>query len=368
MKFVFVSYSYDPGFKEPDAWFDQIGGYVGILSCLAKNNHEVIRIKQIGDNYTCEVNGVQYQFVNFGARSRHFPRKLHQLLKGLNPDIVVVHGLHNPLQVIQLRFSLPRNVKIMAQNHAEKPSSGIRKVLQRLADRYIGAYLFASKTMGMDWVKRGNLASAKKIHEVMEISSGFYPIDPSLARTKTGMTGDPSFLWVGRLDHNKDPLNVVKAFLRFTDSCPRARLYMIYHTEELLNDIKTILNIHSNGNTVTLVGKKPHDELLYWYNSADFMVSGSHYEGSGTAVCEAMSCGCVPILTNIFSFRAMTGDGRTGLLYEAGNQQQLLAALAKTERLDMTAEREKVLAFFESHLSFEAIAGKFEAIAAGLRV
>jgi len=367
MRFVFVSYDHSPGFNDPDAFFNQLDGYWGIMAKLALK-HSVTRIMQIGDTYEREYKGIQFRFVNFGAKSRRFPHKLHRLLKSLSPDVVIVHGLHNPLQVIQLRLTLGRGVKIIAQNHAEKPAAGIRKLLQRIADRHIDAYLFASREMGMDWVKRGNLANAKKIHEVMEVSSTFYLIGRSLAQVKTGAMGKPVFLWVGRLDQNKDPLNVVNAFLRYTDICPGARLYMIYHTEELLDDISNLLGKHPNGLAVTLVGRVPHNELLYWYNSADFILSGSHYEGSGTAVCEAMSCGCVPILTDIFSFRMMTNDCTIGLLYEAGDQQQLFTALVKSEQLDMPAERERALGFFKSTLSFQAIAKRFEEIAEDLLI
>ena len=38
--------------------------------------------------------------------------------------------------------------------------------------------------MGETWVKKGNLASEKKIHEIMEVSSVFYPIDKTLQDQK----------------------------------------------------------------------------------------------------------------------------------------------------------------------------------------
>jgi flagellin-specific chaperone FliS len=89
--------------------------------------------------------------------------------------VVFIQGLHFPLQIIQLRLLLGPGVKIIAQNHAEKPFSGLKKTLQKLAGRCINAYLFASYAMGAEWVTNGNLANASKIHEVMEVSSVFYP-------------------------------------------------------------------------------------------------------------------------------------------------------------------------------------------------
>ena len=364
---IYVSVTYQPSFNfdTPESWFKRTQAYSGILQCLAKEN-TVINLKQINYEGECIHKGVRYNFFNFDKKSSYFPWKLNRYIKGLKPDVVLVQGLHVPLQVIQLRLLLGQKVKIIAQNHAEKPLTGIKKYLQRLADRCIDAYLFASHDMGMDWVKKGNLGNPGKIHEVMEVSSIFYPIDRSLAMEKTGVQGRPIFLWVGRLDENKDPLNVIRAFLRFVNNEPGTRLYMIYHTEELLVPIKQLLNDDENGHAVTLIGKVDHDELLYWFNSADFILSGSFYEGSGTAICEAMSCGCMPIVTDIFSFRMITDDGRCGLLYEAGNEAALLSALKQTKQMDIGEKQKIGLDYFRTTLSFETIAGKIQEIVASL--
>ena len=45
-----------------------------------------------------------------------------------------------------------------------------------------------------------------------------------------------------------------------------------------------------------------------YYSAADVFISGSHYEGSGYALIEAMSAGLVPIVTDIPSFRSIAGD------------------------------------------------------------
>ena len=288
-------------------------------------------------------------------------------MKFLNPDIVVLQGLHHPVQLVQLRFILNKKTKIIAQHHAEKPFTGIKKYVQRIADNYVDAYLFASYAMGMDWVNKGNLASPQKIHEVMEVSSLFFPVEKVLAKSKTGVSGYPAFLWVGRINANKDPLNVVRTFLEFNINNPAARLYMIYHTEELLNEIKSLICENGNKGAIILIGKVPHDELIYWFNSADFIISGSHYEGSGTAVCEAMSCGCVPIVTDIFSFRMITDNGNCGLLYEAGSKDALLCALNQSLTLDIQKKRNRSLAYFNLKLSFEAIAKQIHEIARSLQ-
>jgi glycosyltransferase involved in cell wall biosynthesis len=367
MRFVFASYVYTPEFSQPQAWLKRINLYSGILEALSKTD-EVISIEQINYEGQFTNNGVDYRFLRFKRNAlRFFPFKLHQYISRLKPDVVFIQGLHFPLQVIQLRLTLGRDVKIIVQNHAEKPFSGLKKTLQKIAGRCVNAYLFASYDMGLDWVNNGNLASPSKIHEVMEVSSVFYPVDRTLACEKTEITGDKIFLWVGRLNDNKDPLTVVKAFLTFAEANPGVRLYMIYHTDELLKDINISLEANPNqADAIKLIGKVPHDDLLYWFNSADFIVSGSHYEGSGTAICEAMSCGCVPVVTDIPSFRMITDNGNCGLLYPAGNEQAMLSALNQTLKMDVEEKRKLTLAYFKNTLSFEAIAGKISKIAASL--
>jgi glycosyltransferase involved in cell wall biosynthesis len=218
----------------------------------------------------------------------------------------------------------------------------------------------------MEWAASGSMTSPNKLHEVMEVSSVFYPIDRETALAKTKISAQKNYLWVGRLNENKDPLNVIKAFLAFADHYPDANLYMLYHTEELLPEIKTLLTNHPNADKIILVGKVLNDEMLYWYNSANFIVSGSRYEGSGTAVCEAMSCGCVPVITDIHSFRSMTDNGNCGILYEPGNEQALLTALLHSQQIELNVYKQKVLDFFQETLSFKAIATKFHAIASSL--
>lgn len=365
MVYVFVTYNFSLDCDSPENWFKRTAPYVGILHALSEKN-TVINVKQINYEGDCIHLGIQYRFVNFGKKESHFPWKLNRYVKGLKPDIVFVQGFHVPLQVIQLRLLLGRKVKIITQNHAEKPQTGARKYLQRSASYCIDAYLFASRSMGIDWVNKGNLTDPGKIHEVMEVSSGFKPIERSIAVEKTKVKGKPVFLWVGRLNENKDPLNVVKAFLRFIDSEPSAHLYMIYHTDELLTPIQALLKSDKNKDAITLIGQVAHNELLYWYNCAEIILSGSHYEGSGTAICEAMACGCMPLVTDIFSFRMITDGGRCGLLYEARNEDALLAALKKTQQMDIKEKQQASLKYFKSNLSFEAIAHRIQAVAESL--
>src|SRR5207244_3769095 len=130
-------------------------------------------------------------------------------------------------------------------------------------------------------------------------SSFFRPEGKEAARKKLQITGSPVYLWAGRLEKNKDPMTVVTAFVRFQSLHPEARLYMIFQSEELLEEVKDVITTYHAEDCIRLIGKMEHQQMQTWFSSADFVVSGSHYEGGGIAIAEAMACGAIPLVTNI---------------------------------------------------------------------
>ncbi len=354
MRIIHLSYNYVPEYTDPEAWLKRISFSTGVLESMARYA-EVLGIYNINYDGVLHKKDVTYHFAKYNRWELLFPIQFNQYIKNLRPDVVIVHGLIFPWQVIMLQWQVGRKLKIIAQHHAEKPLRDVRQYIQRWADRYILAYLFCSFDLGQPWVERGQIRAEKKIKEIMGTSSPFFAMEKEVAKAKTNVVGDPVFLWVGGLDTNKDPLLVVHAFIRFLKINPSAKLYMIYQTFQLLNELQYVIDSTPGASeSIFLVGKVDNDQLLYWYNSGDFIISSSHYEGSGIAVCEGLSCGCIPILTDIPSFRMMTGQGRIGLLYKVGDQEALLTAFIASQGINRLAEKRVVLEQFEKKLSFDA--------------
>lgn len=361
MKLIFTSYAGVPEFDEPGLWLQRIEGYTGILESLTAM-HEVTGIERI--NYEGEYahKGVRYIFTRQNKKTVLFPRRIHGHIKQLRPDVVFINGFIFPLQLIQLRLQLGRKIKIIVINRSEKPGKGYRKLLQQMADRCVDAYLFTSHRFGYQWTDKGNIKDRKKIHEVFHGSSVFTPGDKQQAQKELGVSGSPVYLWVGRLNENKDPLTVIHAFSKFLQEHPSAILYMIYHETELLEAVRKAITENNMAGRVRLIGKVPHQALQAWFRAADFFISASHYEGGGIAVCEAMSCGCVPVVTAIDSFRLLTGEGEIGLLFQPGDEHSLLHALRQSLTLDIASASTKVLEQFNTHFSFNAIARKADVV------
>lgn len=351
MRIISTGYSKTYGYNDPATWLERINFYSGILDELAKQ-HDVSSIERIEYDGECIKNNVHYHFIPVKGSRVLFPARMHRLIRQKKPDVVLVNGLIFPLQVMQLRATLGKKPKIILLHRADKPFIGYKRHLQRIADKCIDAYLFTSSEFGDAWKENINV---KKIHEVIPVSSVFNERNNRTDQDENRY----KFLWVGNLNANKDPVTVINAFKKFKQHEDGANLYMIYQSDGLLEDIKRYVG---NDKSIQLVGKVEHSELQSWYNGADFIISSSHYEGGGVAVCEAMSCGCIPILTNIISFRKITGPGNCGLLFEAGNENDLFRCLLTTKEMDLKKERKKTIEQFNRELSFSAIAGKIEKV------
>lgn len=357
MKIVHVSYRRArSGYTNPGQWIRFLSFFTGILEALS-HHAQIVAIYHIDCEGVVSHNGVSYQFPGLTRWQLLFPFKLNASIARMQPDVVVVHGLIFSWQVLMLRCQVGKRTRIIAQHHSERPLKHFRRLFQKLADRHIKKYLFASYELGLQWVQAGLIRDKNKIQEVMVASSSFTPMEKGDARKITGVTGEKVFLWVGRLDVNKDPITVVRAFIAFSHANPGVSLYMIFQASELLGSVRALLP-DANAGAVHLIGKVEHEDLRYWYNSADYVVSGSHYEGAGIAVCEGISCGCIPVLTDIPSFRMMTNGGNLGVLYPAGKEAALVEALTKVSRLDMMCERRRALEWFRDNLSPEAIANR----------
>ena len=197
------------------------------------------------------------------------------------------------------------------------------------------------------------------VFEVLESTSRFTPGDAALARARTGLAGDPCFLWVGRLDDNKDPFTVLEAFSRAAAVLPGARLWMAYGEAPLRRRVERRIREDAVlSPRVRLLGTLPHEQVEWALRAADFLVLGSHREGSGYAVIEALACGTTPLVTEIPSFRRITGEGAHGALSPPGDAGAMAAAMVDWAGRDRGALRREARRHFERSLSSGAMGGQ----------
>jgi glycosyltransferase involved in cell wall biosynthesis len=97
---------------------------------------------------------------------------------------------------------------------------------------------------------------------------------------------------------------------------------------------------------VQLLGKVPPVELASMFNAHGILLQPSVMEGFPNAVCEAMLCGCLPIVSDITSMPSIVG-GEVGAVIRKRDVNELVAAIQRiqsfgaeeTDRLRTEARR-----------------------------
>lgn len=289
------------------------------------------------------------------------PRRLLERVRALAPTLIHVDGIVHPRGVRALAAALP-NVPILVQDHGTKCPAGWRRWWYRWGFAPIAGVTFTARPQAEPFMAARVLRADLPVFEVIEGSSPFTPGDRDAARAAAGMEGDPCLLWAGNLDANKDPLTVLDAVSHAAREIPGLRLYMCFRHASLLESVHA--RIASDPvllSRVHLLGALPYARMETLLRAADFLIQASHEEGSGYVVIEALACGTTPLVTDIPSFRRITGGGQFGALIPVGDSRALAAAIRDWSRRDRTTLRMRAREHFERELSFDAIGAQLYA-------
>jgi glycosyltransferase involved in cell wall biosynthesis len=289
------------------------------------------------------------------------PRRLAALAAASGPDLVHVNALLFPGLLLALRRRLAPGVPILVQDHASRPPRGLgrswadpRRRLWRAGLGCADAALFTAEALAEPWRAAGALPEAVPVRAVPESSRDVVALPQAEARARSGLSGAPALLFVGRLEPNKDPLSVLEGFALARAALPGAELTFVYPSGALLARLRARLAADPGlAARVHLHGRVAGEEVGTLLSAADAFVSGSRAEGSGYALIEAMACGATPVVTDIPAFRALADD--CGVFWPAGDAPALARALASLAGRDARAASEAVRRRFQDALSWGAV-------------
>ena len=363
-------YFYEPDLTTPESLLDRYATIRPFAKALHDEGARTTIVQRFHTNLDFWDGGIHFCFCADSCqpalRKWEIPASFHSAVRAVctpgplpDPAQTVVHlnGLLYPLQLRALRNSLPPDCSIVVQHHADGPWPAFVRPLQRWGLRAADGFFFAAKDLAAWWVDHGLISKHQSIFQIMEGSNNFRCQDRVTARSRTRMAGHPVVLWVGRLIPLKDPLTVLEGFTRVLQHLPRARLYMAYGSADMLPAVRErIAASRALSEAVTLLGRIEQSQLEDIYNSSDYFVLGSHHEGSGFSLAEAMACGVVPVVTDIPSFRVMTDGGRIGACWRPGSPEDFVEKFLEVMGQPVEQISHKVRNFFQSQLSYKAIA------------
>lgn len=358
MHVIYVNYGYDAGLRSEAELLGSCPTIPAFAQALAAAGPAVTVMQRFSCEDSVSSGGAKFLFKRdcLPARLRwqipwRFHRAICELATASGETVIHVNGLIFPAQMYALRKQLPRSVSMVVQHHAERPCSGFKRRVQRYGLRAADGFLFTSSTLAEGWITEGVIAPQQRIYEVMES-----PVTLRVCeRASRQLDGSPVFLWVGRLNAGKDPLTILNAFEDAVRQVRSARLYMVYAGGDLTGVVRRrIAASAALRSSVALLGELPHNDLPRFYASADFFVSGSHYEGSGYALAEAMAHSVVPIVPGIASFSSMAKAAAH--FWRPGDGADCARAMLGAMSEPAAAQRERVRRRYREFLSSEAVA------------
>lgn len=355
-----VSFFADPQRRNPERLLADWHSLGDIADSVAAAGNHVTVIQASHVPGHVRRNGVDYHFLPPPVDdSLAATPAFRERFTASGAQVVHVHGLGFGRDVIALRAFAPRT-PILLQDHADRPPRLWRRRAWKRGVAAADAVSFCAHAQSREFHRPGLLPTTLRVFEIPESTSRFMPGDRALARSLTGVHGDPCVLWVGHLDANKDPLSVLEGMKLAFDRLPRLMLWCCFGTAPLLDAVRHRIDADARlQECVRLIGQVPHARVEQLMRAADIFVLGSRREGSSFSLIEALATGLLPVVTDIPSLRSLTGGGAVGKLWPCGDAPALADALVHAAARVGDEERRRVRAHFEKFLSRAALGRRF---------
>jgi glycosyltransferase involved in cell wall biosynthesis len=237
---------------------------------------------------------------------------LRKELKEFKPEILVVHHEHLLPLVILASFGYPI-IKVQVIHNQKLDMIKLHKTIGK---KIYKKYVFVSEAARLNGMNQLSLPST----QTMTISNGIPLINfgPSKVKTK------PSFLFVGRLTHQKNLLGLLDRYERYCELTKSPLSLTIVgkgEEEALLKEEITKRKLSKQVLLSDIQGK-----IADVYRAHTIFLLPSHYEGTPMVILEAMACGLVVIANDVGGISAMIDHGMDGYVYDP----QDLEGFAKT--------------------------------------
>ncbi len=216
--------------------------------------------------------------------------------------------------------------------------SGWRRKALKLFDQLVGMLatdvLVVSPSQRDFLVNEGVLRSGKAevigAGSVCGVDVERFHIDPKIRRTTREMLGIAQqakvILFVGRLNRDKGVLDLAKAFDGIAKHNPNVVLVLVGAEEDVpFRYIQEICYLERERLHYVKFTSTPERYMA----AADVFCLPSYREGFGMTIIEAAACGVPAVASRIYGVTDAVAEGKTGLLFPAGDVTALTQCLLK---------------------------------------
>ena len=249
-------------------------------------------------------------------RTKRFERLLSERIRKIRPDVIICTTADPVFSITKVKGEIPMVVEshsICSRTFGEK---GLR---QRSV-----AYLLKKglkKASCVVALTEGDAKEWRAIHPNVKVI-------PNIVHLNEGGVSNcqnKRVIWVGRLDYQKRPLEMVKIWLQIQHAFPDWHLDIYGEGVQMSALLETIrsqkVNIHLH---------EPTSHIFEAYRNSSILVVTSLYEPFGLVIPEAMSCG-IPVISYDSSYgpASIISDGIDGFLVKYNSREMFVDCLMK---------------------------------------
>ena len=183
----------------------------------------------------------------------------------------------------------------------------------------------------------------------------FRPGDKAEKRARVGYRGaGPLICYVGNLLPEKGPDVLLSGFQLLVERLPDRPVDLVVLGDgPMLPDLRRVVRAHGLESRVSLLGRRPNDEVADWVAAADVICLPSWREGCPNVVLEALAAGRPVVASSVGGVPELL-NGDNGLLVPPGRPDLLGAALADAVSREWSPERLRSTVPYLSWRSFGA--------------
>jgi len=297
--------------------------------------------------------------------------RLWRLLRGLRPDLVHTRNLaalegQLPafLAGVPHRIHGEHGLDLWDLNGGSRKYLWLRRAYRPLVHRFTAV----SRDLARYLEGRVSVPPEKVTRITNGVDTARFRPEPGRDVLPSGFAREPEAFvigWAGRMEGVKDPLSLVRAFLRLPtldpDSGQRPYLVMV-GSGSLMPEVREAVKAAGAGDRVWLPG--PRDDVQEVMRSLDLFALSSLAEGISNTVLEAMASGLPVVATATGGNNELVRPGKTGALVPPGDAAVLADTLREYLRdpgmLRAQAEAARRQAVAEHRL--EAMVGRYLAL------
>lgn len=264
--------------------------------------------------------GIRLRFIyNFS----YLFASLHRLSgRGSRPTLIAVN-VPTVLSLMTAYFaslvlSVPYVVIIHGPPDLDARSSPIHAIQCFLIQR-AACIICVSHDLGQ-MVAKNCLVKERQFHV---IPNGYD--EREVAQALSGVNDDSierELVFVGRLDHNKDPLTAIRSFQVVSRSVPGIILNIVGQGP-LENKARELVAQGKLQDSVRFHHQMEHSELLRILSHCALLILTSHREGMPTVVIEALALGKPIVATEVGGLPEIIKNGENGFLVQVGDSSSL---------------------------------------------